>query len=111
MRCRTAIGVDDDLASGQAGITIRTADFERTGRIDVILRLTQQDRRDNFGNHPLHIGFEFRILGRISVIAGQAIAGLVLGRYDHGGRGDRQTAFITQGYLALGVGLKERRRA
>jgi len=28
MRCRTAVGVDDDLAAGQAGVTIRAADDE-----------------------------------------------------------------------------------
>ena len=32
---RTAVGVDDDLAAGQAGVAVRTADDELAGRIDV----------------------------------------------------------------------------
>jgi hypothetical protein len=35
MRGRAAIGVDDDLAAGEAGVTIRSADDELAGRVDV----------------------------------------------------------------------------
>ncbi len=35
MRRRTAIGVDDDLAAGQAGVAIGAADHEFSGRVDV----------------------------------------------------------------------------
>ena len=35
MRRRAAIGVDDDLAAGEAGIAVRTADDELAGRVDV----------------------------------------------------------------------------
>ncbi len=39
MRGRAAVGVDDDLAPGQAGVAIGAADFEAAGRVDVILGL------------------------------------------------------------------------
>ena len=35
MRGRAAVGVDDDLAAGQAGIAVGAADDELAGRIDV----------------------------------------------------------------------------
>ena len=36
MRGRAAIGVDDDLAAGQAGVAVGPADLEAAGRVDVI---------------------------------------------------------------------------
>ncbi len=35
VRCPAAVGVDDDLASGQAGVAVRAADFKPPGRVDV----------------------------------------------------------------------------
>src|SRR5205823_876385 len=35
MRRRAAIGVDDNLAAGEAGVAVRAADIEFSGRIDV----------------------------------------------------------------------------
>ena len=35
VRGRAAIGVDDDLAAGQAGVAVRAADDELAGRVDV----------------------------------------------------------------------------
>ena len=34
-----AVGIDDDLAAGETGIAVRSADDETAGRIDVILRV------------------------------------------------------------------------
>jgi hypothetical protein len=34
VRCRTAVGVDDDLAASQAAVTLRAADDKTTGRVD-----------------------------------------------------------------------------
>ena len=36
MRRRTAVGVDDDLAAGDAGVAVRTADDETAGRVDEV---------------------------------------------------------------------------
>src|SRR5207244_902328 len=35
VRAATAVAVDDDLAAGQAGVTVRAADDELSGRVDV----------------------------------------------------------------------------
>src|SRR6185369_8712159 len=35
MRGRATIGVDDDLAAGEAGVAVGTADDELAGRVDV----------------------------------------------------------------------------
>jgi hypothetical protein len=35
---KAAVGVDDDLATGQAAVADRTADHEAPGRIDVVAR-------------------------------------------------------------------------
>ncbi len=43
VRGRAAIGVDDDLAAGQAGVAVGAADLEAAGRVDVIVGL----RRDS----------------------------------------------------------------
>ena len=53
MRGHPAIGVDDDLASGDAGVGLRSADDEFARRIDVILgvfvqQLGRDDREDDF---------------------------------------------------------------
>ena len=34
MACRSAIGINDDLASGQAAVAVRAADHKTSGRID-----------------------------------------------------------------------------
>jgi hypothetical protein len=39
MRRRTAIGVDDDLASRKSGISFRPAGHETSGRVDVQLQI------------------------------------------------------------------------
>ncbi len=48
MRGGPAIGVDDDLAAGEAGIAIGTADDELAGRVDVPdgLLVTQPSGRE-----------------------------------------------------------------
>src|SRR4051812_33361994 len=50
-----AVGIDDDLAAGQAGIALRTADDETTGRVDekfslIIEQVRRQDLFDDFSD-------------------------------------------------------------
>ena len=52
MRGRAAIGVDDDLAAGQACIAVRPADHELAGRVDVEFGF----RRNPAGAAPRTIG-------------------------------------------------------
>ncbi len=56
VRGRAAIGVDDDLATGQASVTIRAADFEQAGRVDVDLLVFRQPAfGQDVGQHRRHI--------------------------------------------------------
>ena len=54
------IGVDDDLATGQAAVTLRAADDEASGRVDQVLGVLEpflgQDRLDDFLDHGLDEG-------------------------------------------------------
>ena len=104
MRGRAAIGVDDDLAAGEAGVAVGPADLEAAGRVDVIDGLVaEQLRRQNPGDDVLHIGVELGLLLAL------VVAGLVLGRDDDRGRLGGLAVFEAQRDLALGVGLEERR--
>src|SRR5690606_9308234 len=61
-RC-AAVGIDDDLAAGQAGVAIGAADLEAAGRVDVVLgRVGQQIGGENVGDDLLHIGVKLGFL-------------------------------------------------
>ena len=105
VRGRTAIGVDDDLAPGQARVTVRPADLEATGGVDVVFGLAQQHGRDHVGHHPLHIGVQLGLLLAL------VITRRMLGGDDHGSCSHRQAAFVLQGHLAFRIRLQERGRA
>jgi hypothetical protein len=99
---RAAIGIDDDLAPGQARVAIRAADLEAAGGVDVIDRLVREQLgRDHRGHGLLHPGFQLGILGAF------VIARLVLGGDDDGGAGGGAAILEAQGHLALGVGFEE----
>src|SRR5690606_38381135 len=84
VRGGTPVGVDDDLAPGQAGVTVGATDREAAGRVDVVFRLVgEQLGRKHVGNDTLHVSVELGFL-RAFVIALR-----VLGRDDDRGRGDR----------------------
>ena len=53
MGCGTAIGIDDDLASGEAGIAVGAADDEAARRIDVEILLRAHPA---LGQHVQHMG-------------------------------------------------------
>ena len=49
-----AVGVDDDLAAGEAGVRVRAADVERAARIEVEPRVdVQLERNDRAHDEPL----------------------------------------------------------
>src|SRR5690606_6855216 len=61
MRSRAAIGIDDDLASGYAGVAVRTADDEPAGRVHVELLLGahpafRQDVENMTADDLAHVG-------------------------------------------------------
>ena len=43
VRTFATVGVHDDLATGQAGIAVRSADHERAGRVDVVLDVLAEE--------------------------------------------------------------------
>ena len=94
VRRRAAVGIDDNLPSGQSGVPIRAADDESPGRIDVKLRLRAHPA---FGQDLENV--------RPDELAHLALAeiGSVLGRYDDGSGTDRLAVFVAQRHLALRV--------
>ena len=80
MAGHAAVGVDDDLAAGEAGVGVRAAELELAGRVDedlvvVVGELAGTQRRD-------HVLDEVGLEERLAVDAGR-----VLGRDEHGRRG------------------------
>ena len=100
MRGRAAIGVDDDLAAGQAAIAVRAADHKGAGGIDVPDGLVV----DPFlGQRLADIGLD----DLADVGAGLVFMGVLGGEHDLGGF-HRLAVRIAQGDLALGVGQQGR---
>ena len=81
-----AVGVDDDLATGQTAVAVRTTDHESPGRVDVVLGLAgEQVRGHDGGDHMLlDVVLDRRLLD----------ARRVLGRHDDGGDADESTMVI-----------------
>lgn len=99
----TAIGVDDDLAAGQAGIAIGTADDELARRVDIPLAIVSDLQ---LAQSLANIGFDdltdlLRVPAGIEVLRGQ-----------NDGYGFRSLAVdVTNRHLALGIGAELRRFA
>ena len=94
---RTAIGVDDDLAAGEARIAVRPADHEDAGGVHIEFLFRREPALgQNFLDHAAH---KFAQVGLLH-------AGLVLGRDDDGRDADRLAVFIFQRDLALRIGLE-----
>src|SRR5690606_12399949 len=97
-----AVGVDDDLAAGQAAVTHRAADDELAGRVDVELGvLVQQFGRQGVLDDQLHHRF-FQI--RLADLR------VVLGGQHHGVDADHLAAIITAGDLGFGVRAQPRQQ-
>ena len=97
MRGRATVGIDDDLAPGQAAVAIRAADFENAGGIDVphgaLVDPAGRQGLDGDGANDLgHIG------------GGQAAG--VLGGDDDLRGADGLAVFIGDRHLALGIRLQ-----
>src|SRR4029079_18908309 len=95
----TTIGVDDDLPSGQAGVALRTAGDESSGRVDVELRVGVEQLRRNDGlDDVLEHG-----LGQVAV----ADRRRVLRGNDDRARADRPLSLVLDRDLRLAVRAKE----
>src|SRR5689334_14839777 len=91
----TTISVDDDLASGQAGITLWSTSDETAGGIDVILRaLVEQFARDGvFDDFLFDLGAELFITD----------VRIVLRRDDYGFQAKRPSVAILHSHLRFSV--------
>jgi hypothetical protein len=90
-----AIGVDDDLAAGQAAVAVRAADHEAPGRIDVVDRAVVEILgRDHRLNDLLDDPFPDLLLGDL---------GVVLSGDHHGADAHRLLAVVLDADLRLAV--------
>ena len=98
MAGETAVGVDDDLATGEAAVAHRTADDEAAGRVDMELGALVQPL---FGQHGqqdlLHHGLAQRLGGDVVRVLG--------GEHDGIDR-DRSVVLVAQRDLTLGIGAQ-----
>ncbi|KPW19016.1 Uncharacterized protein ALO83_00811 [Pseudomonas cannabina pv. alisalensis] len=103
MTGHAAVGVDDDLAAGQATVAYRATDDEIAGRVDVELSvLVQQMRRDDVLDDQLHHAFAQVFVGHIRVM---------LGRQHDGVDADHFAIFVTAGDLGFGIRAQPRQQA
>ena len=106
MRAGAAVGVDNDLAAGQAAIALRATDDKTAGWVDQILGVFGQHA---FRQHRLDDLFNDGLNKRgLHLVLGFALVGAVLGRQHHGINAVRLAVDITHGDLAFRVGAQER---
>ena len=108
VRASAAVSVHNDLATGQAAITLWAANHKATCRVDQVLGVLQplfgQHRLDDFLNDGfVEAGLHFG--GRL------ALVGAVLGRQHHGVNAVGLAVHVAHGHLALGIGAQERQAA
>ncbi len=98
MTAHAAVGVDDDLSSGETAVTLGTADDEEAGGVDVILGFLGE----KFAGDD---GFDQLFLEDLADLGG-ADAGGVLGRDDHRGDAGGLAIDVFHGDLGLRVGTE-----
>ena len=108
-----AVGVDDDLASGQTGVSVRTTGVGKAARgvdVDGGLALDHQRGRDDGANDVLdHLLANKRLLGFFGAVLGDHVH-VLNGDHDVVGV-DRLTVItVHQGDLRFGVGTGPRKR-
>ena len=91
---RATIGVDDDLAAGEAGVTIGTTNHETTGRVHIEFVFRAHPA---IGKYLLHMGTH----NRAHIVLAQFLG--MLGRDHHRSGANRLAVFIAQRDLAFGI--------
>ena len=92
----TAVGIDDDLTAGQAGVALRAAHDEAAGRVDVVFGVLVQQLGGDGGLDDLfhHVGAQLLHADGVAVLAGD----------DHGVHTERLAVLIVlHSDLALAV--------
>jgi hypothetical protein len=98
VRGRAAVGVDDDLAAGEAGVAVRTADDELAGRVDVP---DGGGGQPALGQHLADVG-----LDHLADVGGLHRLVEMLGREHEAGDLDRLAAGVAERELRLRVGAE-----
>jgi hypothetical protein len=104
VRAGAAVGVDDDLAAGQAAVALRAADDEAAGRVDQVLGVALSH---SFGSTGLMISSITASMKRASSSVRHRSSRGVLGGQHHGVDAVRLAVHVAHGHLALGVGAQE----
>jgi hypothetical protein len=92
MGADAAVGVDDDLAAGEAGVAVGAADDEASGRIDVVFDLGVQELgRDDLLDDLLDDALKLLALHRVRMLVGD----------DDRLETDRLAVLVEDGDLAL----------
>ena len=108
VRGGTTVGIDDDLAAGEAGVAVRAADLEHAGRVDQELdvaldQLFRQHRLDDVLDDGVDGGLLHALDGDAVLADLLGHLGTVLGGQHHGVDGDRLAIDVLEGDLRLGV--------
>ena len=107
VRAVAAVRVDDDLATGQTAVTLRTANHEAAGRVDeeagVLEPFGRHDRTDDLFN-------DFVNELSLHVLALGHFRGMLRGEHDRVAT-DRLAVAIAERHLALGVRAQRREGA
>ena len=107
VRAGAAVGVDDDLAAGQATVALRAADDEAAGRVDQELGFLQPLLRQ----HRLDDVLDHRVDELLLHVLAVAHLGRVLARQHDGVDAVGLAVDVAQRHLALRVRAQERQAA
>ncbi len=94
-----AVGVDDDLAPGEATVGVRTAELERAGGVDQHLVVVARE-------HLGHGGLDHVLDQVVAHLPVDVDAGPVLARDQHGGERLGPTVLVDDAHLRLPVGAQ-----
>src|SRR5581483_795854 len=110
VRAAPAVAIDDDLAPGQAGVAVRSADHELAGRVDVennvVVPELLGDARPNHLLDDLPLGL---LADGVLLLVQHGF--IVLGGDDDRVNARRPLADVLNGHLALAVGPEPRQLA
>ncbi len=108
MAAHAAVGVDNDLATCQAAISVRAADLELPGGIDVVLSALVHQV---LWHHMVDHGFP-DLLAQLGLACQRgSVHRIMLSRNHHGINADRLVAFVLHGDLGLAVRAQEVQQA
>ncbi len=98
----SAIGVNNDLSSGQPGVALRTTDLETSRRVHQQSVAVHLDAEALFG-HPLQFGFDHQCADVRCELGVQVDVGGVMRRDHDGVQPHGPVTVVLDGHLGLAV--------